>query len=71
MFGTKKCFLENAMLKLGVREKILCAPLDDFDDFWEVVQDLGDWQKQTRWPYDASIDFYAAKRTQVAIFSFS
>ena len=37
MFGTRKCFLENAMLKLGVREKKLCASVDDVDDFWEVV----------------------------------
>ena len=37
MFRIKKCFLENAMLKLGAREKKLCGSLDDVDDFWEVV----------------------------------
>ena len=33
MFGTKKCFRENVMLELGVRQTFFCTPLDDADGY--------------------------------------
>ena len=59
------------MSELVGREKIFCAPPDASNGFGEVVWDLGYPQNQTGWSYDASIDFYATKCKQVAIFSFS
>ena len=71
MLCIKKYFHENDMSELGVREKNFCAPPDATDGFGKVVWDLGYPQNQTGWSYDAWIDFYATKRKQVAIFSFS
>ena len=71
MFGTKKCFQGNVIIVFGVRDKYFCEPPDDSDSFWKVVWDLGHTQKQTRRSYDTPIDFYATKRKQVPIFSFS
>ena len=71
MFCIKKCFDENDMFELVVREQFFCAPPDATDGFGGVVWDVGYTQNQTGWSYDASIDFYATKRKQVAIFAFS
>ena len=71
MFGTKKCFQENAMFDFGMREKIFCSPPDVFNGLGRVVWDLGYLQNQTGCSYDASIDFYATKRQLVAIISLS
>ena len=71
MFDTKKCIEEFGVFELGAREKISCALADASDGFRKLVWDLGYPQNQTGWSYDASIDFYATKCKQVAIFSFS
>jgi len=71
IFCINKCYLENDMLELGVREKNFGAPPDASNGFGRVLWDLGYPQNQTGWLYDASIDFYATKRKQVAIFAFS
>ena len=71
MFGTKKCFEENAMFDFGMREKNFCSPSDVSNGLGRVVWDLEYLQNQTGCSYDASIDFYATKRQLVAIFSFS
>ena len=71
MFCIKKCFDENDMSELVVREKFFCAPPDATDGFGGVVWDVGYTQNQTEWSYDASIDFYASKCKEVAIFLFS
>ena len=67
MFGIKKCFQEFGMFELGVREKKICVLADATDNFWKLIWDLRYPQNQTGWSYDAWIDFYATKRTQVVI----
>ena len=47
MFCIKKCFDENDMFELVVRENIFCAPPDATDGFEEVVWDQGYPQNQT------------------------
>jgi len=71
MFCIKNCSEENDMSELVGREKNFCAPPDASNGFEGVVWDVRYPQNQTRWSYDASINFYATKCKQVAIFSFS
>ena len=47
MFCTNKCYHENDMFELVVREKFFCAPPDASNGFGGVVWDLGYPQNQT------------------------